>query len=52
MRADELVVALHELGPLRVSVSRLSLSPKQAIDQYSTIVTRALDLSSSISRDT
>ncbi len=52
MRADELVVALHELGPLRVSVARLSLSPKQAIDRYSTIVTRALDLSSSISRDT
>ncbi len=51
-RADELADALHDLAPLRASVSRLALSPKQAIERYSAIVTRALDLSSLISRDT
>ena len=51
-RADDLVDALRDLGTLRASVSSLALSPKQAIEHYSAIVTRALDLSSLISRDT
>ncbi len=51
-RADELAETLQDLTPLRASVTNLTLSPKQAIERYSAIVTRALDLSSLISRDT
>ena len=51
-RAAELAEALRDLAPLRASVTRVALSPKEAIERYSAIVTRALDLSSLISRDT
>ncbi len=50
-RADDLNETLHDLAPLRASVSTLALSPKQAIERYSEVVTRALDMSSLISRD-
>ena len=49
--AEGLVSALRELEPLRGAVSSLSVTPKQAIERYSTLVTQALDLSAIIARD-
>ena len=50
-QAEGVVAALRDLEPLRSGVSGLAFTPKQAIERYSALIARALDLSAIIARD-